>query len=268
MRRSTINASDLAKAMVQFRWRLLRRLFRRDPVHAWSRDERRWFMARLEAVWTPGSSAPDTPRIRALEKTASNAKRLLQSLGQLSMKDQETLDIHYRGLLKARMGSLHDLAVDASALAAGARGENKANQQLQRQLNADRLVGLLLQFQLPVTTLHNYSSNKAESNGYAMPSLESPATLAMDCAMLAMQAAGVDGLDWGKTVSALEEGRLHFERYESDFPPPNTMASWVDARSRDALRLSMQTEPVWSTLVLPSAGGAQQGIDGDGAGAV
>lgn len=79
----------------QFRFALVKDILRCESVRKLPHDHKKLLFRWLANGWSITDTPPDTSRIRALEKAASDARRLRAALGRLDAKDTASLDFNY-----------------------------------------------------------------------------------------------------------------------------------------------------------------------------
>ena len=107
------------RARRQLRFSLLKEILRCESVRTLPSDHKKLLFRLLSNGWSITDTPPDTSRIRALEKVASDARRLRGALNSLEAKDAASLDSNYRQTipLSTRLLALEELEHDAAALA-------------------------------------------------------------------------------------------------------------------------------------------------------
>ena len=138
----------------RLRFTLLKDILRYESVRVLSSDHKKLFFRLLANGWSITDTPPDTSRIRALRKVASDAHRLWSALNGLEPKDKDSLDFNYRQTipLSTRQVALQELEHDAAALSRIIKGEQAAIARLQRKKIAARLVNTLRMFEIPCST--------------------------------------------------------------------------------------------------------------------
>lgn len=109
----------------QFRFALVKDILRCESVRKLPHDHKKLLFRWLANGWSITDTPPDTSRIRALEKAASDARRLRAALGRLDAKDAASLDFNYSQTipLSTRLLALEKLSNDADTLARVIKGE-------------------------------------------------------------------------------------------------------------------------------------------------
>ena len=151
---------------------------------------------------------PDASRIRALEKAASDARRLRAALNSLEEKDAASLDSNCQQTipLSTRILVLEELQHDAAALAKVIKGEQKEIARLRRKRAAAHLVKTLCGFGISCRTRNDHDVDDRN------------VTPAMCCVMFSMLEAKAVELSWSTTTSVIKLGlRTLEERVASSY---------------------------------------------------
>lgn len=225
----------------RFRFSLAKDILRCETVRALSSDQKKMLFMFLSSGWSAAAHmSSETSRIRALEKAASDARRLRASLNRLEAKDSASLDSNYKQSIpfSTRILMMQELEHDASALAKVIRGEQKEIALLRRKRTAVHLVETLCGFRIPCRIRNDH--DVADCN----------ATTAMRCVMFSMLEAGVKELSWSAAASIIKLGLRELEGQTGKQNSFVKQMSWVTPREADAVRLFMLEDPFWNGLRL------------------
>lgn len=224
----------------QLRFSLLKEILRCESVRALSSDHKKLLFRLLSNGWSITDTPPDTSRIRALEKVASDARRLRGALNSLEAKDAASLDSNYRQTipLSTRLLALEELEHDAAALAKVIKGEQADISRLRQKRTAAQLVKTLCMFGIPCGTRNDHDVDVRN------------VTTAMRCVMFSMLEAGSKNLSWSTTASIIKLGiRVQTDPSENRVLPLEGLQAVTQA-GEDALRLFMLEEPLWNGIRL------------------
>lgn len=224
----------------QLRFSLLKEILRCKSVRALSSDHKKLLFRLLSNGWSITDTPPDTSRIRALEKVASDARRLRGALNSLEAKDAASLDSNYRQTipLSTRLLALEELEHDAAALAKVIKGEQADITRLRQKRTAAQLVKTLCMFGIPCGTRNDHDVDVRN------------VTTAMRCVMFSMLEAGSKKLSWSTTASIIKLGiRVQTDPSENRVLPLEGLQAVTQA-GEDALRLFMLEEPLWNGIKL------------------
>lgn len=224
----------------QLRFSLLKEILRCEAVRALSSDHKKLLFRLLSNGWSITDTPPDTSRIRALEKVASDARRLRGALNSLEAKDAASLDSNYRQTipLSTRLLALEELEHDAAALAKVIKGEQADISRLRQKRTAAQLVKTLCMFGIPCGTRNDHDVDVRN------------VTTAMRCVMFSMLEAGSKNLSWSTTASIIKLGiRVQTDPSENRVLPLEGLQAVTQA-GEDALRLFMLEEPLWNGIRL------------------
>lgn len=224
----------------QLRFSLLKEILRCKSVRALSSDHKKLLFRLLSNGWSITDTPPDTSRIRALEKVASDARRLRGALNSLEAKDAASLDSNYRQTipLSTRLLALEELEHDAAALAKVIKGEQADITRLRQKRTAAQLVKTLCMFGIPCGTRNDHDVDVRN------------VTTAMRCVMFSMLEAGSKKLSWSTTASIIKLGiRVQTDPSENRVLPLEGLQAVTQA-GEDALRLFMLEEPLWNGIRL------------------
>lgn len=224
----------------QLRFSLLKEILRCKSVRALSSDHKKLLFRLLSNGWSITDTPPDTSRIRALEKVASDARRLRGALNSLEAKDAASLDSNYRQTipLSTRLLALEELEHDAAALAKVIKGEQADITRLRQKRTAAQLVKTLCMFGIPCGTRNDHDVDVRN------------VTTAMRCVMFSMLEAGSKKLSWSTTASIIKLGiRVQTDPSENRVLPLGGLQAVTQA-GEDALRLFMLEEPLWNGIRL------------------
>ncbi|HHO8016877.1 hypothetical protein [Pseudomonas aeruginosa] len=224
----------------QLRFSLLKEILRCKSVRALSSDHKKLLFRLLSNGWSITDTPPDTSRIRALEKVASDARRLRGALNSLEAKDAASLDSNYRQTipLSTRLLALEELEHDAAALAKVIKGEQADITRLRQKRTAAQLVKTLCMFGIPCGTRNDHDVDVRN------------VTTAMRCVMFSMLEAGSKKLSWSTTASIIKLGiRVQTDPSENRVLPLERLQAVTQA-GEDALRLFMLEEPLWNGIRL------------------
>lgn len=224
----------------QLRFSLLKEILRCESVRALSSDHKKLLFRLLSNGWSITDTPPDTSRIRALEKVASDARRLRVALNSLEAKDAASLDSNYRQTipLSTRLLALEELEHDAAALAKVIKGEQADISRLRQKRTAAQLVKTLCMFGIPCGTRNDHDVDVRN------------VTTAMRCVMFSMLEAGSKNLSWSTTASIIKLGiRVQTDPSENRVLPLEGLQAVTQA-GEDALRLFMLEEPLWNGIRL------------------
>ncbi|HBP6601296.1 TPA: hypothetical protein L6A85_25430 [Pseudomonas aeruginosa] len=211
-----------------------------EAVRALSSDHKKLLFRLLSNGWSITDTPPDTSRIRALEKVASDARRLRGALNSLEAKDAASLDSNYRQTipLSTRLLALEELEHDAAALAKVIKGEQADISRLRQKRTAAQLVKTLCMFGIPCGTRNDHDVDVRN------------VTTAMRCVMFSMLEAGSKNLSWSTTASIIKLGiRVQTDPSENRVLPLEGLQAVTQA-GEDALRLFMLEEPLWNGIRL------------------
>ena len=224
----------------RLRFTLLKDILRYESVRALSSDHKKLFFRLLANGWSITDTPPDTSRIRALKKVASDAHRLWSALNGLDPKDKDSLDFNYRQTipLSTRQVALQELEHDAAALSRIIKGEQAAIARLQRKKIAARLVNTLRMFEIPCSTRND--SDVAERY----------ITIAMRCVMFSMLEENAKKLSWGTTASIIKLGVQVLTDQNKEKVVFSEGPMTVSTEEAEAVRLWMLEEPIWNSLTL------------------
>lgn len=180
----------------QFRFALVKDILRCESVRKLPHDHKKQLFRLLANGWGITDTPPDTSRIRALEKAASDARRLRAALGGLDGKDAASLDFNYSQTipLSTRLLALEEMAHDADALASVIKGEQADIMRLRKRQTAKRLANTLSMFGIPCSTRNDWDVD------------ERNVTTAMRCVMLSMLEADAKKLHWGTAAAIVKLG--------------------------------------------------------------
>lgn len=224
----------------QLRFSLLKEILRCESVRILSSDHKKLLFRLLSNGWSITDTPPDTSRIRALEKVASDARRLRGALNSLEAKDAASLDSNYRQTipLSTRLLALEELEHDAAALAKVIKGEQADISRLRQKRTAAQLVKTLCMFGIPCGTRNDHDVDVRN------------VTTAMRCVMFSMLEAGSKKLSWSTTASIIKLGiRVQTDPSENRALPLEGLQA-VTQMGEDALRLFMLEEPLWNGIRL------------------
>ena len=224
----------------QLRFSLLKEILRCESVRALPSDHKKLLFRLLSNGWSITDTPPDTSRIRALEKVASDARRLRGALNSLEAKDAASLDSNYRQTipLSTRLLALEELEHDATALAKVIKGEQADITRLRQKRTAAQLVKTFCMFGIPCSTRNDHDVDVRN------------VTTAMRCVMFSMLEAGSKKLGWSTTASIIKLGiRVQTDPSENRMVPFEGFQSVTQA-GEDALRLFMLEEPIWNGIRL------------------
>ncbi|QTW18701.1 hypothetical protein [Comamonas kerstersii] len=228
------------RARRQLRFSLLKEILRCESVRTLPSDHKKLLFRLLSNGWSITDTPPDTSRIRALEKVASDARRLRGALNSLEAKDAASLDSNYRQTipLSTRLLALEELEHDAAALAKVIKGEKAEITRLRQKRTAAQLVKTLCMFGIPCSTRNDHDVDVRN------------VTTAMRCVMFSMLEAGSKKLGWSTTASIIKLGiRVQIDPSENRMLPLEGLQAVTQA-GEDALRLFMLEEPLWSGVRL------------------
>jgi hypothetical protein len=223
----------------RLRFRVLKDLLRCCTVRTLSHDQKKLLFRLLSNGWSATDTPPDTSRIRVLEKTASDARRLRAALNSLEAKDAASLDSNYQRSipLSTRLLALEELEHDAAALAKVIKGEQKEIARLRRKRAAAHLVKTLCGFGISCRTRNDHDVDDRN------------VTTAMCCVMFSMLEADAEELSWSTTASVIKLGlRTLEEQDDKQFSLGQHMS--VTQEEADAVRLLMLEEPFWNGVML------------------
>lgn len=180
----------------QYRFALVKNILRCESVRKLPHDHKKQLFRLLANGWSITDTPPDTSRIRALEKAASDARRLRAALDSLDPKDAASLDFNYSQTipLTTRMLALEELANDADTLTRVIKGEQADIVRLRKRQTAKGLANTLSMFGIPFSTRNDWDVD------------ERNVTTAMRCVMFAMLEAGAMKLNWGTTAAIVKLG--------------------------------------------------------------
>lgn len=180
----------------QIRFALVKDILRCESVRKLPHDHKKQLFRLLANGWGITDTPPDTSRIRALEKAASDARRLRAALGGLDGKDAASLDFNYSQTipLSTRLLALEEMAHDADALARVIKGEQTDIMRLRKRQTAKRLANTLSMFGIPCSTRNDWDVD------------ERNVTTAMRCVMFAMLEADAKRLHWGTAAAIVKLG--------------------------------------------------------------
>lgn len=222
------------------RFSLIKNILRCDTVRALSSDQKKLLFRFLSSGWSAAADMPsETSRIRALEKTASDARRLRASLNRLEAKDAASLDSNYQQSipLSTRILMLEELEHDANALAKVIKGEQKEIAQLRRKRAAAHLVSTLCGFGISCRTRNDHDVDDRN------------VTTAMRCVMFSMLEVNAEELSWSTTTSIVKLGlRTLEEGSGKQFSFGQNMS--LAQGDVDAVRLLMLEDPIWNGIRL------------------
>lgn len=224
----------------RLRFTLLKDILRYESVRILSSDHKKLFFRLLANGWSITDTPPDTSRIRALKKVASDAHRLWSALNGLDPKDKDSLDFNYRQTipLSTRQVALQELEHDAAALSRIIKGEQAAIARLQRKKIAARLVNTLRMFEIPCSTRND--SDVAERY----------ITIAMRCVMFSMLERNAKKLSWGTTASIIKLGVQMLADPNEKKVVISEGRMTVSVEEAEAVRLWMLEEPIWNSIRL------------------
>lgn len=224
----------------RLRFTLLKDILRCESVRILSSDHKKLFFRLLANGWSITDTPPDTSRIRALKKVASDAHRLWSALNGLDPKDKDSLDFNYRQTipLSTRQVALQELEHDAAALSRIIKGEQAAIARLQRKKIAARLVNTLRMFEIPCSTRND--SDVAERY----------ITIAMRCVMFSMLERNAKKLSWGTTASIIKLGVQMLADPNEKKVVISEGRMTVSVEEAEAVRLWMLEEPIWNSIRL------------------
>ncbi|MEX5151287.1 hypothetical protein P0240_21780 [Enterobacter cloacae] len=180
----------------QFRFALVKDILRCESVRKLPHDHKKLLFRWLANGWSITDTPPDTSRIRALEKVASDAHRLWSAINNLDDKDEKSLNFNYgqTAQLSLQQGALQRLEQDAAALASIIKGEQADIVRLRKRRTAKNIVNTLCMFGVPCNTRNDRDIS------------ERNVTTAMRCVMFAMLEGGVKKPSWGTTTSIIKLG--------------------------------------------------------------
>lgn len=223
----------------RLRFELLKDILRCESVRTLPSNHKRLLFLYLSNGWSITNTPPDTSRIRALEKAASDARRLRATLNSLEAKDASSLDSNYQQSipLSTRLLMLEELEHDAAALAEVIKGEQKEITRLRRKRTAAHLVEAFCKFGIPCRVRNDHDVDDRN------------VTTAMRCAMFSMLEANEAELSWSTTASIIKLGLRTLEEQSGRQFSFGQRAS-VTQEDADALRLLTLEEPVWNGVRL------------------
>ena len=180
----------------RFRFALVKSILRCESVRRLPHDHKKLLFRWLANGWSITDTPPDTSRIRALEKVASDARRLRAALGRLDAKDAASLDFNYSQTipLSTRLLALEELSNDADALARVIKGEQADIVRLRKRRTAKSIANTLSMFGIPFNTRNDWDVD------------ERNVTTAMRCVMFAMLEADAKKLHWGTAAAIVKLG--------------------------------------------------------------
>lgn len=226
----------------QLRFSLIKDILRCDTVRTLPSDEKKWLFSRLSGAWRINNKMPpETSRIRALEKVASDARRLRASLHSLDDRDTASLAINYeRGIpLATRLLVLQELENNAAELSKAIKGQQKEIARLIQQRTAVSLVETLCAFGISCRTRNDH--DVAEHN----------VTTAMRCVMFSMLDGKIKKASWSRTTSIIKLGlRTLQERGGKLYSFGRGPHMSLSQDAVDSFRLFRLEEPIWNGLGL------------------
>ncbi|CAM4268769.1 hypothetical protein [Kerstersia similis] len=180
----------------QFRFALVKDILRCESVRKLPHDHKKLLFRWLANGWSITDTPPDTSRIRALEKVASDAHRLWSAINNLDDKDEKSLNSNYgqTAQLSLQQGALQRLEQDAVALASIIKGEQADIVRLRKRRTAKNIVKTLCMFGIPCNTRNDRDIS------------ERNVTTAMRCVMFAMLEADAKKLHWGTAAAIVKLG--------------------------------------------------------------
>ncbi len=224
----------------QYRFALVKDILRCESVRKLPHDHKKQLFRLLANGWGITDTLPDTSRIRALEKAASDARRLRAALGGLDGKDAASLDFNYSQTipLSTRLLALEEMAHDADALASVIKGEQADIMRLRKRQTAKRLANTLSMFGIPCSTRNDWDVD------------ERNVTTAMRCVMLSMLEAGAKKLNWSTTASIIKLGfqMLTDPSQEKAVFSAGRMA--VSVEEAETVQLLMREMPIFNSIKL------------------
>lgn len=227
------------RARRRLRFCLLKDILRCGTVRALTHDHKKLLFLLLSDGWSVTHTPPDTSRIRALEKAASDTRRLRGALNSLEAKDAASLDSNYQRSipLSTRLLMLEELEQDAIALAKVIKGEQKEIARLRRKRTAAHLVETLRRFGISCSTRNDHDVDDCNT------------TTAMRCVMFSMLEANDEDLSWSTTTSVIKLGlqTLEAQSGKQFLFEQHTSLTQEDV---DRVRLMMLEEPIWNGIRL------------------
>lgn len=255
MRQIRTRYADVEQDRKSFRFDLLKSILRSAAVRNLECHDKKLLFLGLSNGWDLPDTPADTLRIRALEKVASDARRLKAAINSLESKDASSLERKYRATtpLSKRLLLLEEMERDASALAGIVVNEKRQVTQLQEGLKSARLVSKLSVFGISCATRNDHGRDPGlakplgdQKRGMALPDVKDNATTAMRCVMLALLDAKATALGWGMTTRIIKLGlRWRKEQRESKilhFGEGHCMTK----EDVDTLNLFLLKEPMWN----------------------
>lgn len=184
------------KERQRLRFNLIKAILRCESVRTLSSDHKKLLFRLLSNGWIATDTPPDASRIRALEKAASDARRLRAALNSLEAKDAASLDSNYQQTipLSTRILVLEELQHDAATLAKVIKGEQKEIARLRRKRASAQLVKTLCGFGISCRTRNDHYVDDRN------------VTPAMCCVMFSMLEANAVELSWSTTTSVIKLG--------------------------------------------------------------
>src|SRR5471030_1484925 len=97
MPKAKVRRTESERERRRLRFSLMKDILRCATVRALTSDQKKLLFRCLSNGWSSAAHMPsETSRIRALEKAASDARRLRASLNRLDAKDFASLDSNYK----------------------------------------------------------------------------------------------------------------------------------------------------------------------------
>lgn len=220
MKQTKTRWADDTRDRRSFRFDLVKSILRCDSVRRLDHSRKKWLLQRLSHAWQIAESPPDTTRIRALQKVASDARRLRAALRSLDTKDTETLDFNFMFgqtiPLPSRLEMLKETESAATKLAKAIKGQQKEIGDLELGFASGWLINLLGMMDIPCSTRNDHDQRIGNRKQHQeLPEIDDKATTAMRCVMLALLDANTPNLGWSMTASIIRRG-LQWQEGESN----------------------------------------------------
>ncbi len=224
----------------QLRFELVKAILRSESVRRLPHDHKKLLFRLLANGWSITDTPPDTSRIRALEKVASDAHRLWSAINNLDDKDEKSLNFNYGQSvqLSLQQSALQRLEQDAIALASVIKGEQADIVRLRRRRTAKNIVNTLCMFGVPCSTRNDRDIS------------ERNVTTAMRCVMFAMLAADAKKLHWGTAAAIVKLGFQMLTDPDEEKVVFSAGRMAVTAEEAEAFRLVMREMPEWNSIKL------------------
>lgn len=226
----------------RLRFSLTKDILRYETIRPLSSDLKKRLFSCLSAAWRINDKIPpETSRIRALEKAASDARRLRSSLRGLDDRDAASLAFNYeQGIpLAIRLLMLQELENNAVELSKAIKGQQKKIAQLRQQRTAVSIVETLCGFGISCRTRNDHDVD------------EHNVTTAMRCVMFSMLDAETKEPSWSRTTSIIKLGLRTLKEQSGKryvFGPGPHMS--LSPKEVDAFSLLRLEEPIWNGIGL------------------